>query len=951
MAAGSTVTQGEGRNALAAVALAILAALTLSVVLMATAYGWNAETASAKSTAFSFSSEPSTTQAGGHPDLISEMTLGNRFNQGPIPPCACNDPKDVTIHAPPGVIANPHVVSICNAADMATFTCAADSQVGFIIVKLFGFPYSVLPIYRTVPQAEQAGLFQFALPVLTFPVPQYISVSGRTGTDYGLDIKNEGISHTVPPEYLATVFWGVPGLPEHDPVRFKPSETQLLCNNNPLDQLLEDVVPGQCELTIWLGGSEEKKPVPSSLPVAPFTQNPTTCVGPLESALATLAYDRETDSAQATWPATTGCDQLSFDPSLSASPSTREADTAAGIDVELKVPQHVDPNTPSASEIRAATMTLPEGFSINPNAADGKTVCSDSEANFGSTAPSHCPEFAKIGTDVLDSSALPAPIPGYIYLGEPMPGDRYRVILTAGGFGTFVKIAGSVHADPATGQLTVSFQNLPQAPFQEFDLHFFGSERGLLATPNHCGTYPVHSTFTPWASELSEQTSTQFFELDSGPSGKPCPNGPRPFDPVLEAGSDDNTAGTYSPFALRVDREDGDQWLSGLTVKTPPGFSASLRGIPYCPEDGIARLQNPAYGGLTELASSACPAASRIGTAVAGTGAGSRPIHVAGRVYLAGPYKGAPLSLLVVIPAVSGPYDLGNVAIRAAVQVDPLTAQVTTVSDPLPRILEGVLLRTRRVQIKLDRPGFALNPTNCDPFSVDAVISGAEGRVSNPSAPFQVANCADLSFRPRLTMRLTGGLKRKGHPAILAILRTKAGEANTGRVSVTLPNGQLLDNAHIRTICRRSDFAQGSCPPGSRIGQAEARTPLLNQPLKGPIYLRSSSSRLPDLVLNLDGQIEVELSAHIDSVRGRLRTTFESLPDAPVSYVKLDLAGGRKGLLINTEDLCDRPRIASLRLAGQNGRRIALRTRLGVPCGSQKRKRRQVRVYRAEAVR
>ena len=264
----------------------------------------------------------------------------------------------------------------------------------------------------------------------------------------------------------------------------------------------------------------------------------------------------------------------------------------------------------------------------------------------------------------------------------------------------------------------------------------------------------------------------------------------------------------------------------------------------------------PGYTGVGELAASACPANSQIGTATGGAGVGSRPLYVPGKVYLAGPYKGAPLSLVVVIPAVSGPYDLGNVAVRAAISVDPETAQVTAVSDPLPRILDGILLRTRFLQVKLDRPGFALNPTNCDPFMVEALVTGAEGSTATRGSNYQMANCARLPFQPRLELKLTGGVKRRGHPAIQAILRTEAGEANTRVTTVTLPKGQLLDNTHIQTICTRVQFNSESCPPGSRIGKAVAQTPLLDSPLEGPVYLRSSTNKLPDLVLDLKGQVD-----------------------------------------------------------------------------------------------
>jgi hypothetical protein len=901
----------------------------------------------ASSEIFSFSSLPSTTQAGAHPTVITAFELGNHIEDASPPPCNCNDPKNIHIHAPAGVIANPHVVSICSAADFAAFSCSADSQVGMVVFK-FNFDWATVPLYRVEPQAGQAALFAYTLPTVT-PIGEYISVTSRTGGDYGLDFRQDGINHTATPPSVTTVFWGVPGESRHDPLRFSPGEKAIGCQSKPLDRMLEDVLPADC-LAIRTEGSqtiqESKKPVSSSLPVKPFTQNPTTCVGSLTSTIDVLAYDGESTQASAPWPATTGCDKLSFNPSLAAQPTTTEADSASGLAVDLTVPQFEDPNTPSPSELRASSITLPPGFTINSNAADGKDSCPDLQANLTNEASAQCSEFSKVGTTLLESSALPGPIGGYIYLGEPKPNNRYRVILTASGFGTNVKIVGSVHADSQTGQLSASFENLPQAPFQEFNLHFFGSERGLLATPTQCGTYPVKATFQPWARELSDQTSTQFFTIDSGPEGRPCPNGPRPFSPDFEAGVQDNTAAAHSPFILRLGRADGDQNLSGLSARTPPGFSATLAGIPYCPEAAIAQLGSPAYSGLAEQSSPACPVASQVGTASAAAGAGSRPLHVTGRVYLAGPYKRAPLSLLVVIPAVSGPYDLGAVAVRAAIEVDPLTAQVTAASDPFPQSLAGVPLRTRSLRIDLDRDHFTLNPSDCRPFSVASSLSGDEGATATPSVHFQVANCRDLAFAPRLSLRLSGGLNRLGHPAVHARLSAKPGEANLRAVSVTLPKGELLDNSHIGTVCTKPAFASDRCPASSRIGQAKVVSPLLDQPLAGPVYLRSSDHLLPDLALDLNGQVEIEAVAKIDSVDERFRATVSSIPDVPVSTIALSLAGGHAGLLQNSKGLCQTKKTVIAKLRAHNGARLSRKVRLTLDCKSSSRRRRSARAQR-----
>jgi hypothetical protein len=867
---------------------------------------------------YEFKSVPSTSEAGGHPDILTSLEIATRgTTEGEHPPCECHDSKDIVVHNPPGVIANPHVLSECTAVQLATYSCSADAQVGWVALNHPLLGWLIFPLERTVPQAGQASLFVFSI----FGTAQYLAVNGRTDSDYGTDFSFTGINHASPQTSTYTMFWGVPGAHVHDILRFPPGGAGMLCRSNPLAELFEGKVPVDC--LYFVGGLgeklETKKEVPSSLPIAPFTQNPTTCTGPLSSTVEVTFYDHLTARAEAPWPATTGCDKLSFNPSLAAGPTTTETDTASGLAVDLVVPQFQDPGTPSPSEIRANSVELPVGFSINPSAADGKTTCSDAQANIGTTLAAECPEDSKIGTTELQSSALPGPIFGYIYLRAPAPGDRWRIIVTASGFATNVKLFGSTRVSPGTGQIVTTFDELPQTPFQEFNLHFFGSERGLFATPTQCGTYPVKSHFVPWAAELSDQTSTQYFNIDSGPGGGGCPNGPRPFSPGFEAGVEENTAGKHSPFSVQVRRNDGNQNLAAVQVTAPPGFLASIKGIPYCPEAAIAQLGSPGYTGAAEQASPACPAASQVGTVIAGAGAGTHPVYVNGKAFLAGPYKGAPLSLVASVPALSGPYDLGVIPVRVAIDVDPVTAQITAVSDPLPQIQEGIPLRTRFVRIALDRPGFALNPTNCDAFSVGAALGGDEGASASPSMRFQAANCTDLAFDPKVSLSVSGSSKRRGHPALHALVTAKPGEANIARTVVGMPSSLILDNDHIRQPCTRVQFSQGACPEGSKLGTAQASTPLLDEPLEGPVYLRTGRNPLPDIVVSLNGVVDIQLVGVIDTKNGGLRTTFASVPDAPITSFELDLAGGRKGLLQNTEDLCQSAQRAIVRMAGQNG--------------------------------
>ncbi len=296
-------------------------------------------------------------------------------------------------------------------------------------------------------------------------------------------------------------------------------------------------------------------------------------------------------------------------------------------------------------------------------------------------------------------------------------------------------------------------------------MHFFGSERGTLATPTACGTYPVTTTFTPWDSSLPALTSSQFFTLDSGPEGQPCPGPVRPFSPTFQAASPSHVPGAHSPFEVELRRPDGDQNLAGLTVQTPPGFSGTLKGIPVLPQAASIQLSNPLYSGLAELAAPLCPAASQIGTAVGGVGAGTQPLYVPGKVYLAGPYKGAPLSLLVVLPSVSGPYDLGNAVVRAAIR---------SIKDrPGDDGLRSTAADHRRYPAADPRRSGSIStgPDSPQPDQLRPPLSRCpgdrnEGATANHSNHFQLANCRGcrLSRSFHEAERRSQSSRPPGHP-------------------------------------------------------------------------------------------------------------------------------------------------------------------------------------------
>jgi len=465
------------------------------------------------------------------------------------------------------------------------------------------------------------------------------------------------------------------------------------------------------------------------------------------------------------------------------------------------------------------------------------------------------------------------------------------------------------------------YTNRMSTPLErEVKLLFKSGFRAPLVNPQRCGTYSTHYDFTPWSGGPDAVGNTPM-QIDEN-----CATGG--FSPKLVAGTLDPSAGRHSPFVFTLTREDGEQNPLGLDVTLPTGLAATFTGIPRC--EGAA------------AESGQCTPASRVGKVVAAVGSGPAPLWVPQpekrptAVYLSGPYKGAPLSIVAVVPKQAGPFDFGDEVVRSAVFVDPVTGQATAKADPLPQLTEGIPLFYRTLQVELDRPNFSLNPTSCVQKTTIATVTSTEGAVATPSAPFRAIDCAKLAFAPKLFLHLIGGTHRDSHPRLKATVRMPQGDANIAATQVTLPRSEFVENAHFNSVCTRVQFAAHECPAGSIYGFAVAKTPLLEQPLEGPVYLRSSNHELPDLVMALKGPpsmpIEVDLDGRVDSVNGGLRTTFETVPDAPVSEFTLQMQGGKKGLIVNSENLCAGPHRATAKFSGQNGRRAALRPLVQVSC-------------------
>jgi hypothetical protein len=647
------------------------------------------------------------------------------------------------------------------------------------------------------------------------------------------------------------------------------------------------------------------------------------------------------------------CNTIPYAPEVEVDPSTSATNSPSGPTVRIEVP-HLLPDFSAekgeqdSSNTRAATVTLPLGMGLNPSAANGLQVCTDDQFGKGTRNPIACPPAsiigrAKIESPPLQNSTEPQPeeaLEGDVYVGkqlsrDPTSGNEYRIFIEAKSdrYGISVRLIGNVRADPRTGQLSTTISEAPQVPFTSFALSFFGGARAVLSSPPTCGPNPTTTTMTPWSGTPPVHPGDSF-TLSSAPGGGACAKtlAERPFAPGFAAAPASSKAGAFSPLSIQISRPDGQQELKGADVVLPPGMAGKLAGIPYCPESALAAASTRA--GSDENGNPSCPGASQVGVASIEVGTGPDPYKIeAGKVFLSGPYHGAPLSLAVVTPATAGPFDLGTVVVRVALFVDPETAQVHAVSDPVPHVFGGSQLDIRSVAMNLNRNEFTLNPTSCDPLATTGSLIGGGGDPDNPaafsssplSAPFQTSACGALKFRPKLYTKLIGGRKkmlRSQHPALRAVLVARGGDANISRSVLTLPHSQFLDQSHIGTICTRVELAAQACPARSIYGYAQAKTPLLDGVLKGPVYLVSSDHELPDMLVDLQGQVDVRLRGVISSSKARLKTVFSGVPDVPVSKFVLNMKGGKKGLLVNSRDLCLKPNFSFLSFKAQNGKKL-----------------------------
>jgi len=836
--------------------------------------------------------------------------------------------RDLLIGLPPGMSGNPFAVARCTRQEFEGGAphCSPNSQVGVVRAFLPGIgALASGPIYDLVPPPGVAAQLGFSAAGLN--ALQSLSVRSEEG--YGVLSSTNDVPEEV--TFVEATIWGTPADESHDSQRGAAAAA------------------GHGSGVGYVGAH------------LPFLALPASCAAPLETTVevdskldpghfvSATAYSLDSGGEAAPL---RGCGAVPFSPQAFATPSASSASSPAGLGFRLGLANEglLSPEGILETEPEKITVTLPEGIAGNPALANGLGSCSEAQFHAASASDPGCPEDSKLGTLVARSPLLEEPVQGALYLATPHRNPfgtllAFYLVASAPDRGVVVKQAGRVDIDPSTGQVTTSFDGLPPLPYSSLELNLREGPRAPLMTPSLCGRYEASVSLYPFSEPATPVLRTVPFTIGQGPGGGACPasEAAMPNHPSFEAGTLTPLAGAYSPFVFKLSRADGDQPFGRVSATLPEGLVGKLAGVPYCPEAAIAAAAaRSADGeGALEASSPSCPAASRIGTVDVAAGAGSQPVHVGGSVYLAGPYKGAPLSFVVVVPAIAGPFDLGTVVVRSALQVNEETAEITAVSDPLPQMLDGLPLAVRSLTVSVDREGFTLNPTSCAEKHVTGAETSALGQIAPLSARFQVGGCRGLRFKPRLAISLEGQTKRAGHPALKAVVTyPKEGEyANIARAQVGLPHALFLDNENLDKVCKQADLKAGTCPKGSVYGHAKAWTPLLEKPLEGPVYLGVGyGHKLPDLVADLNGQIRILLHGKVDTTkRDGIRNTFEAVPDAPVSKFVLEMKGGKHYSLIeNHENLCAGAQRASALFTAQNGLTAHLTPKISVSCHRRK---------------
>jgi hypothetical protein len=857
------------------------------------------------------------TQAGSHPYELTVVYSMNSTGAGfeaEYPAGA--EPRTLVVNLPPGIVGNPTAVPRCTRKQFDGESeehfdepsCPAATQVGVDQTVVQGLPVD-FNVYNLTPPPGVAAQFGFVLN----GIPVFLDAGVRTGgpdalsSDYGISehVDNVPQSDII---YNATTIWGIPGEEVHNP---------------------------------------QRRGEPSGAGLKPLLTLPTSCEGPQEfsiEALSTWQYSAlsarasvMTHDSTGTPIGFTGCDHLGFSPAISVAPDTSHADTPAGLTVNVEAPEQAlsTPEGISTSNIKDTTVTLPTGVAINPGQAAGLQACPYSQDGRGGEGPAECPLASKVGTVEIETPLLAEEMKGNVYILPPDP-PNMQLLVAASGDGVNLKLIGDVHLNEATGQLTTTFSETPELPFTDLKLSFSGGAQAALETPALCGSYETISDFTPWTTPLVADASPfSSFQISSGPDGAACEN-PLPFAPELIAGATTDQAGGYTSFSMLLQRGDGQQRIKSLQFKTPEGLLGMISKVALC--------------GEPQAAEGTCPQASQIGHTVVTAGPGPYPLEVPepgqppAPIYLTGGYDGAPYGLSIVVPLVTGPFNLGKIVVRGRIEVDPHTAQLTVTTDPFPQVIDGIPDDLRVIDAVIDKSGFMFNPTSCAPMAFGGLATSVQGVTAAISSHFQVGSCQALKFQPNFKVSTSAKTSRADGAGLDAKIVYPVGnlgfnqassQSNIQTVKVELPKRLPSRLTTLQKACPAAVFEANpaNCPAASAVGHATAITPVLPVPLSGPAYFVSHGNEsFPSLIVVLQGYgVTVDLvGTTFISKQGITSSTFKQVPDVPIQSFELVLPEGPYSALAANGNLCKGTMTMPTEFTGQNGAFLKQSTKMTV---------------------
>jgi hypothetical protein len=898
-------------------------------------------------------------EAGTHPfALTTTLQLNQAFGRSLLPeakvvPEAPELLKNLRDDLPPGLLGNITVLPQCSNADFSltlegnSNACPPQTAVGVAVVT-FNEPIydeqetSSVPVFNLTPAAGEPARFGFEFE----KVPAILDTAVRTGEGYGVEVTSRLTTQLAGVLSTVVTIWGEPASESHDNAR----GWECLGKGYKVEGLGEHCEP-----------LKEANPKPYlTLPTYCSAQKTTV---EAQSWKPGAEYTPALEPEKLTSLESESCPKLEFEPSLSVRPDESAASTPSGLTVEASVPQvgTLAAGGHAEADVKETTLVLPPEMAASAGAANGLETCTTAatgfhefgasleaslaEESFTATA-AECPNASKIGTVAIGTPLLEKELTGAVYLGtqdtNPFKPQLVLYLLAEEPVtGVLVKLAGEIKLT-SEGQLVSTFKNTPPVPFGSLKLHLFNGPRASQATPSRCGLQESEATLVTWSS--TEKKLKPSFTPTPNPDGQPCPvsaSEPLPLAASFQAGSTNSQGGAFSAFTLTIARPDGDDSLKTISVQLPPGLAAIIANVPLCPEP--------------QAANGTCGEESLIGHSTAQDGLGSEPYTLPGKVYLTGPYDGAPFGLSSVTQAAAGPFNLGTIVVRSGITINPYTAAATintaasqffplapeageqTQFGGLPQFLKGTAAQIKALNVTVERPEFQFNPTNCSPLATTGTLTGWGGTTQSVSSPFEVTNCSSLPFAPKITASVVGqGSKADGTTFAVTVESPGLGQANIHKVDLTIPSLLPSRLTTIQKACVEAAFNANpaSCDEGSVIGEGIVHTPVFKNPLRGPAYLVShGGAEFPDVEFVLQGEgVTVVLDGKTYIHAGVTYSKFESAPDAPFTKFESIFPAGPHSALTPSvpEDenfnLCKQTLKLPMEITGQNGAFISQTT-------------------------